>query len=150
MTLKEVRTELLEQHEALRRLIADASTALTEWTRGEVPRERFRRALDAINEALESHNDREEALLRGVIAKVDAWGPAREEIMNERHLEEHEDLVGALIVAADAPDARAAAPVVAIVFKRILEHMGREESAFLRRDVLRDDDEPFEVDAFGG
>jgi Hemerythrin HHE cation binding domain len=150
MTLKEVRTELLQQHADLRRTIGEAAAMMDRWASGEDARHALRRILVHLSEALAVHNAREVALLRGVISKIDAWGEAREEIMNERHVHEHQDIFDALLVATESPNAKAAAPLLATVFDRLLEHMGREENAFLKREVLHDDDEPLEVDSFGG
>lgn len=150
MELKKIRAELLEQHADLRRRVADARPLMDRWRREAVAPDELRDSLTALGAAIETHNAREETLLRGIIGKVDAWGPAREDIMDERHVDEHKDIYDALVVACESTNGSVAVPLLATVLDRILEHLGREERAFLSRDVLHDDDELVEIDYFGG
>ena len=92
--------------------------------------------------ALRAHNLCEERLLKGVLVTADAWGPARAEIMDERHAAEHGELHAALVVTTFNPER------VGQLLDRLLEHMAYEEQTFLSEDVLRDD--TIVIDAFGG
>jgi hypothetical protein len=84
---------------------------------------------------LRAHNRREEELLRGMLATVDAWGPVRVEIMDERHAAEHADLLEGIakIGSSSTFEDRV------IWLERLLMHMAVEEHDFLTADVLCDD-----------
>ncbi len=138
MTLREIRRELLQAHTDLRSDISSVRLLVDRWRHRESTREEVRAALLRLGESLGAHNRREEDLLGAFIPTVDAWGHDRAEIMNERHIEEHHEIYGALVVASESSDADAAAPILQFLFARILEHMKREEEAFLGRDVLTD------------
>jgi hypothetical protein len=84
-------------------------------------------------QALQAHNLCEERLLKGILATVDAWGPARAAIMDERHAAEHHELHTALVHAPF--DAHR----VPELLDRLLEHIEHEERSYLGEDVLRDD-----------
>jgi hypothetical protein len=89
-------------------------------------------------DALRSHNNREEELLRDLILSVDAWGEARAAIMTEQHVQEHSHLDTALRGLPLTSPEIAAVGVVSLAHV-IREHMRREEAAFLNEEVLRDD-----------
>ena len=143
MNVNQIRIELLEQHAQLRALIEqvrvetsgtsaatlEASPGLSLWT-------------ERLASALEAHNSREESLLDGILATVDACGPARAEIMTERHAAEHRELTQELVDAASNPSR------MRQLLDRILMHMDYEEQAFLNEDVLREDS--IVINAFGG
>ena len=93
---------------------------------------------------LREHNEEEERLLRDVIRTADAWGPARVEIMDERHVREHSELDSALSGAERAQDARQ----VSAVLDRLLEHMAFEEEVLLDENLLQD--VAVATDGFGG
>lgn len=136
MKANQIRSELLHQHVVLRSDLSAVKELVERWRAGSSTREAVRGALLRLGEVLEEHNDREEELLGEIIPTIDEWGVDRAEIMNERHVEEHHELYGALVVVAESPDAEAAAPLLRFLCGRILEHMKREEEAFLGRDVL--------------
>jgi hypothetical protein len=140
MLTSEVRDELLLQHESLRGRLEAARLAVRRWANGEVPRIHVRDELAGLADALRSHNMQEEAALRDVIRTVDAWGPARVEIMNEAHVREHHHLFEALFAVGQAKDPREGVEELERLRTRLLEHMAREEEAFLNTSVLRDDD----------
>jgi len=85
------------------------------------------------------HNLDEEHLLQDLLRTVDAWGPMRVDIMNEQHVAEHEQLWSALSAASGALEASALRDSVLGAIDRVLLHMAREETVYLREDVLRDD-----------
>jgi hypothetical protein len=148
MTSAEIRDELLSQHAALRGRLEAARLAVNRWASGEAPQARVREELAGLASALRSHNLREEGALRELIRAVDAWGPARLEIMEEAHVREHHHLFEALLAVGEARDPRDGVGELERLRTRLLEHMAREEEAFLNASVLRDDD--LAIDAQGG
>ena len=111
-------------------------------------RERLASALAQLADATRRHNLREAELLKDIVPKVDAWGDARKEIMDEEHIKEHEALWEGLIDAGTAEDRKTQSHRVHALLERMAEHMAKEEWAFLNADVLRDD--AVVLDAFGG
>ncbi|HZU83784.1 MAG TPA: hemerythrin domain-containing protein [Polyangiaceae bacterium] len=145
MKPSEIRSKLLEQHAQIRALVAEARGAMdrpagdrgASAEAGSLRQPGAQSAVMArLAQLLRTHNQEEERLLRDIVARVDAWGPARVEIMDEHHLREHAELYAALFGAeAVALDARR----VDGVLDRLLEHMAAEERALYGEDVLRDD-----------
>jgi hypothetical protein len=142
MNAAQIRTDLLAQHQHLRALIEEARSAIERDPMGQPENHRGPAAcLSRLATALRDHNLCEERLLKSVLVTVDAWGPVRAEVMDERHVAEHEELHAALAMPTFKPEP------VRILLTRLVEHMVREEQAFLGEDVLRDD---VVGDAFGG
>ncbi len=137
MKASEIRAELLEQHAQIRALAEQAREAATRAGAGS--RDELRRSVTRLGEVLRAHNLREEEALREIVRTIDAWGPVREEIMDEEHVAEHLELQAALFGTNAASDAETAATVVLSVLVRILAHMTHEEAVILSADVLRDD-----------
>ena len=138
MKPSEIRGELLHQHAQIR-IMMDVTLTIAKSARVGAPgRGDLQGCLVRLADALRTHNQREEALLRDLIPSVDAWGPARAGIMNEEHTREHARLDAALLGVPRTPVEFAAAGIVALV-GLIREHTDREEAAFLGEDVLRDD-----------
>jgi len=138
MKPSEIRGELLDQHRQIRALMDVALTVAEAARVGAPGRCDVQECVVRLADALRSHNQREEALLRDLITSVDAWGSARAAIMTEEHAREHDRLDAALLGVPFTPIEFAAAGIVALV-GLIREHMDREEAAFLGEDVLRDD-----------
>ena len=134
MKPSEIRRELLQQHAQIRVMSEVAQTVAR---RGSGPDE-LRACVVRLADAMRSHNEREEALLRDLIPSVDAWGTARAAIMTDEHVLEHARLDAALRGIPSASRPLAAAGVIALSHL-LREHMDREENAFLCEDVLRDD-----------
>jgi hemerythrin len=148
MKASEIRTKLLAQHAQLRVLVDKVRSASglakpQQSHDGQRAGEELQSALSMLVCALRDHNAEEEQLLRDVMVTVDAWGPARVEIMNEQHAREHRELYVRLSDAA-SPDASQ----MNICLDRLIEHMAIEEKAILSEDVLRDD--VIAMDAFSG
>jgi hemerythrin HHE cation binding domain-containing protein len=138
MKPSEARCELLEQHAQIR-IMLDVMLTMAKGARVGAPgRSDLQGSVVRLAEALRTHNQREEELLRDFIPSVDAWGPARAAIMTEEHKGEHDRLDAALSGVPRTPIEFAAAGIVALV-ALIRQHMDREEAAFLGEDVLRDD-----------
>jgi len=84
------------------------------------------------------HNLREEELLKDVIPTIDAWGRVRAAIMTAEHIKEHGRLYTALLGIPATSAETAGVDVVALI-ALMLDHMDREEAAFLNEEVLSDD-----------
>jgi len=140
MKTSEIRDELLAQHASLRGRLEAARLTVARWRTGAAPQIRVRDELSAIADALRSHNLLEERSLRDIVRRVDAWGPARKDILEEEHIREHRELHDALVRIARATDAQRGADAFDGLRAHLLAHMAREEKAFLNESVLRDDD----------
>lgn len=148
-SLSGIRIELLQQHEALRHQMRAVRDLAHRCKLGELAVHAvLNTAIAKLAEALQHHNAREDELLRGVIPTIDAWGPARAEVMSDAHVREHVEVYRALGEAGATTDARAAAQAALRLLDRIAAHMEREEKEFLGEDVLNDDGAP--RDSFGG
>lgn len=139
MTPGEMRTELLGQHAEMRSTIQRVLGLVVRMRGGEKVRDELQSTLGALGDAVHAHNEREESLLREVIPTVDAWGPARADVMVEQHHLEHQALHAALLRSGAEIDPEVACASVEALLARILQHMDREEEAFLSEEVLRDD-----------
>lgn len=148
MKASEVRDELLSQHASLRGRLEAARLSVIRWADGEVPRTHVRDELAGLAEALRSHNLREERALRELVRSVDAWGPARVEIMDEAHIREHRELYEAAIAIGQTSDPREGRRALEELREHLLEHMDHEERSFLNATVIRDD--VVSIDAFDG
>jgi iron-sulfur cluster repair protein YtfE (RIC family) len=148
MTPSQIRKTLLEEHAGLRARFERARGAIAEGRASGKAPDGLRECLEELSAALRAHNQNEETVLRELLRDVDAWGPARADIMDESHVEEHDELLGALLAANGAADPEAVARDVVSVIDRLEEHMVREEEILLAEDVLRDDDVVIEY--FGG
>jgi hypothetical protein len=138
MSASEIRTELLEQHAHIRRMMDATRVAAVRASAGECDGDELRASLVALADAVRTHNLREELLLRDVIPSVDAWGPTRAAIMTESHIKEHDRLFTALLGFRSTPVDIAGAGIIALI-ALLRDHMDHEEAIFLREDVLRDD-----------
>lgn len=147
MKISEMRTELLGQHDTIRRLITEVEGSLSGLERAGVAP--VYDALRRLQATLEHHNRREEALLENLLPTVDAWGDARAAWMDLRHREEHEDAMKALRVALGVEDPSVVARAVRALVADLSAHVSREEVEFLSAEVLTD--EKFRLsDGFGG
>ena len=148
MTPSEIRATFLGEHAGLRGLVERVRGAIAGARANEKAPDALRVCLEELATALRTHNDREDTVLHEIIKDVDAWGPARAAFMDESHLVEHDDILGALLAAKAASDLAAAARDVIPVLDRLEQHMAHEEEVLLAEDVLRDDDVVIEY--FGG
>ncbi len=146
MTLGEIRAELLAQHDELRAGVERVRVVLARLERGEVERDELHRAILHLGDALRTHTQREEELVRDVLPHVDAWGKVRHEFMLEEHVAEHAQLYEALMQTSKRGDHASAAAETFLT--ELLGHMAREEKIFLAAEVLSDDGPP--PDSFGG
>ena len=147
-SLAQARIELLAQHQDLRAKMDATQAAAARCTRGEPAHGELNTCIARLADGLHRHNAREDELLRGIMPTIDAWGPARAEIMNEAHVREHLEVYRALVDAGAASDPVAAATTALRLIEQIAAHMDHEEKSFLGPDVLRDDAGP--ADPFGG
>lgn len=142
-----MREELLAQHKDLRARVDETRAAIAAVRAGTGTHEQFFAALTRLAAALGVHNAREEALLKDVIPDVDAWGPARADLMFSAHVKEHELLFDSLVSSGRSHE-DAAMTTVSGLLDELVEHMTREEKGFLGEEVLHDDVMPRDV--FGG
>jgi hypothetical protein len=149
MTASEIRARLLREHAELRVLASEARRAAAQMRGGggETALRDLGWCIHRLGGALRIHNDYEERALREVIKKIDAWGPARAEIMEESHMHEHAELLAALVMTSTA-DADAAGASLSRALDKLEAHMTREEEVLLAEGILRDDD--VVIDYFGG
>ncbi len=133
MNPSDARSQLLHQHERLRRLVAAAEDWGIRLRRGEPVANDFRGALVELRDALTEHNQTEEALLEPLLPKTDAWGPARVTRMLEEHVAEHMTMHEALA----GSEAEVAARMTDFA-EDLLAHMAAEERTFLHPTALRD------------
>lgn len=138
MLPSEMRSELIGQHDEIRARIEETRAAIAAARAGEATHERFLGALSRLASALGTHNAREESLLRDVIPGVDAWGPARADVMFSEHIKEHDLLYESLLRSAQTPEGSTVESVAALL-DELTAHMAREEEAFLGEEVLHDD-----------
>lgn len=139
MEPSEIRSELLDDHKGVRELMARAAALVAALRAGEARRDALHEALGALADATLAHNAHEEDLLKEIIPTVDAWGPARADVMYEQHRLEHQALHAAILRSREHQRVEAMCADVDDLLARLAKHMAREEEAFLGEDVLRDD-----------
>ena len=125
MELKEVRKNLLAQHESLRRLMTELEA---EMDKGAA----FAPQLKALRDGVVSHNAAEEGVLVPILGTIDAWGKERVEGMLAEHHEEHQLLLRKLEPGTSEADVRA-------MIAELRKHMKHEEETILAEKLLRDD-----------
>jgi hypothetical protein len=138
MSANTIRRELLAEHAQLRGRIDEVRSAAFR-LRGRERRLALRSAVDRLARELHDHTQNEETLLRGLLRRADAWGPVREEIMDERHIAEHRELAAAAVEAIVMSDTSSETGVLSAILDRIVAHMAMEEIVILGEDVLGDD-----------
>jgi len=139
MKRSEIRDELLAQHRSLRAHVEASRQMAEHWTHGDAKWDQVREQLARLADALRKHNLYEEGALRDLVGSNDAYGKAREHLMDEAHISEHRDTFDALIHASQARDPVREGPYLEAFFSRLLGHMAWEERAFLNAAVLPDD-----------
>ena len=147
MTPSQILTELRGDHARLRGMVANTRRIADRARQGAPETERLLQALTALTAAVQNHCHREEELLSRILRTVDAWGPARVEIMSEEHVQQHHALYRALLHLPRTPTEFAGAGV-ADLLEELLDHMRHEEDTFLNAEVLNDEG-PFS-DAMSG
>jgi hypothetical protein len=139
MTPSQILSLLLADHSSLREMVRETRRVADLARQGAPVTDDLLESLSAMAASLRAHSAREEELLHGLLRSVDAWGPARAEIMDEEHVEQHSALHGAIVRIPNTPGEFAGAGVAELL-DQLLEHMEREERAFLNPQVLRDDE----------
>jgi hypothetical protein len=147
MKTSQIREILLAEHAHLRERMDDVRSVAVQ-TRGRERRIALRAAVERLAHELHEHTLNEERILRGLLRSVDAWGPVREEIMDQRHLAEHRELAAAAVEAIVVSDASVESGILSGILDRILEHMAVEEVVLLGDDVMGDHDPA--IDQFTG
>jgi hypothetical protein len=135
----EILAKLLAEHAELRAMMKATRAIAVRARSGEEVADELRASLHRLGNAVRAHNFREEDTLRNIIHSVNARDPARTTIMTDEHLKEHSRLDTALLGLPGAPVELGGVGVVALI-ELLRDHLDREESTFLRKDVLCDDD----------
>jgi iron-sulfur cluster repair protein YtfE (RIC family) len=134
MEPSEARTQLLEEHTALReRMNRTASLAARLLLDAPVEAD-FTRELAGLRDAFAKHNTLEESYLVPFLRDADAWGPIRVERMVEAHRQEHVALRKIL-----EGEPREVAQRMSDIIEDLEAHMQHEERTFLSPAVLKDD-----------
>jgi len=148
MQRQEIRSELIAQHRHLRSEMSALRSAAQRCLRGDDAWDELRHGLIELTRMLRVHNAREEALMADVFPDLDAWGPIRQQVMDEEHVAEHAKTEAALTFAIAEHDVTKAVSATVHALDELASHMDREEKVFLSTDVLTD--EPIQPDSFGG
>jgi iron-sulfur cluster repair protein YtfE (RIC family) len=127
----EVRTELLAQHERLRRLATAAEAAARSFLRGGSASD-LRQTIADLRQALADHNALEESVLEPILRGGDAFGSLRVERMIQEHRAEHTVMFESL----DGDDLTVAELFPEFV-EELIAHMAAEERTFLHPHVLK-------------
>jgi hypothetical protein len=138
MTPSQMLKELLAAHSSLRGMVRETRSLADLACEGAPVTYQLRGALAVLADALKAHSLREEDLLTDVLRFVDPWGGARAEIMNDGHIEQHRALYDAIACIPKTPTEFAGAGVAELL-EQLLDHMRREEEAFLNPEVLCDE-----------
>jgi hemerythrin-like domain-containing protein len=123
--------ELLEQHDALRKIMDRCEELADQVDVGKGDVEALTREIAKLRIAFDAHNQFEEQLLRPVLREMDAFGDVRIERMVGEHIGEHRSM------RLQLGDATTNALRGAIDSLRV--HLQAEERYFLSSKVVRDD-----------
>lgn len=136
MTPSEIRSELLDQHAELRKMVARmcSDPACHDALTVQDPLREMR----LLAYAVQRHNQREEHLLRDLLLTVNALAQGRAEVLTDEHVREHEALHRGLL-ATPCTSSEFAKAGMDRVLDALLSHLAHEEQAFLNDRVLRDD-----------
>jgi hypothetical protein len=135
----EILAKLLAEHAELRAMMKRTRAIAVRARSGEDAADELRASLRRLGNAVRAHNFREEDLLRNIIHSVDARDPVRTTIMTHEHLKEHSRLDTSLLGLPGAPVELGGVGVIALI-ELLRDHLDREESTFLRKDILSDED----------
>jgi hypothetical protein len=131
MTPSSVLSDLLEQHDTLRRLMLRCERLADALDAGADVATDLAVAVKQLRVVFDAHNRLEEAILRPVLLEADAFGPVRIERMVDEHVREHR-AVGVRL-------ANLSAGALRDVIATLRQHLEEEERYFLSSRVLRDD-----------
>jgi hemerythrin-like domain-containing protein len=130
-SLAQALTELLAQHDEIRRMLHRCETLADELDAGKLEPEDLLREVARLRVAFEVHNKFEEQLLRPILREADAFGEVRVAHMVDDHVGEHR-----------AMHARLGTEVTTELrgtIAKLREHLAAEERYFLSPKVMRDD-----------
>lgn len=126
-----VLAKLMEQHAALRDMIASCVRLADELDRGRGEASELSAHTAALRIAFEAHNRYEEQFLRPVLAETDGFAEVRIDRMIADHVDEHR-LVGSELASPITRELRT-------TLDHLRRHLDAEERYFLSSRVLRDD-----------
>lgn len=140
-----VRDRLLAEHRRLSALISPCEREARRVLDGAADSRHLLACLLQLLDAVESHNQGEEAVLGPILLDTDSYGGVRLGQMIEDHLIENLGLRQALgaAVEAEVPDRAARATLAAIALLR--GRIQREERQFLNSRVVKDDIMPIDM-----
>ena len=127
-------SELISQHDALRRRMDTCERLADELDVGGVEPETLMSELALLRRAFEAHNEYEESILRPVLLAEDTHGVTRVERMMEDHIHEHREIRRRLGTPATAE--------LRDVIDTLRAHLEAEERYLLSSKVLRDNAVP--------
>jgi len=134
MNAKEVRTQLLTQHELLRQELEDCIALARRARSGELVTRELDAALTQLRMDFSEHNEAETAIIRQLLQRSTAWETMLIDRMFEEHIGEHavfwELLSGTRGEMIERIDELA---------EQLDAHMAAEERTFLSPATLRDD-----------
>jgi iron-sulfur cluster repair protein YtfE (RIC family) len=135
MKPSEVRQRILDDHAALRRLLADVQQTLG----AAAPEPRALRALgDALRQRFAEHLALEERTLVPALRAIDAWGEERAGRLEREHREQRARL-DAIVARLQQEAGAALAADLRGLAREILLDMEHEEKTVLDENLLRDD-----------
>jgi iron-sulfur cluster repair protein YtfE (RIC family) len=140
MIPKTIRNELLREHAHLREMIADTRRIALRVRADDPLREELKASALRVLNDLSAHNNREEELLRAVVAAARGSGAPRTEVMNRQHFEEHRAIHAALVAIHLDRNGPGAAKSLLDALNRVVDHMAHEEEIFGSSDEWRDED----------
>jgi hypothetical protein len=129
--VKRALTELMAQHDTLRKLIVRCEGLADQLDAGKGSPAELMREISRLRIAFDAHNKFEEHLLRPILRDMDAFGAVRVEQMVEDHTSEHR-LMRERLNTSITGELRA-------VLASLRSHLETEERYFLSSRVLRDD-----------
>jgi hypothetical protein len=130
MRLRDLRKQLLEQHDAIRRLAAHVEAGLD----GQVAAVELTQRLAALKAAVEAHNQQEAQALEPVLECIDAWGPQRVKALVGEHRAEHDGVLSHLDESSVNDGAR-----LKRLLGELVAHLEHEEKTLLTERLLRED-----------
>lgn len=143
-----VRERVMEDHVALRALIADVRSAARQARDGAADRERFVESAHTLLKALREHLALEDEILLPTLRSIDAWGPERAKRLEKEHAHQREvlEMTEKELDDAERPIGETVARMEQFV-DRLEKDMMLEEKTNLDEELLREF--PIRTD-FGG
>ncbi len=148
LNASQIRTLILDEHAVLRGEMEDIATLLKDVAAQRADAaQRLQQRMKVFYQAFLKHIAHEDALLRPVLANIDAWGAVRVEKMDDEHREQR-SIIAALTSLEPTRDFDGYLARVQAFVAAVAADMAGEEHECLSPDILRDD--TIVIDAFTG